>query len=242
MSKTLHIQLASDCYLLHFSFRDTSFSRMVNISFALRGHRDKHISHYHEQKLLHTKALREGALFITRNTSLSLINEYGLRLVGHVDGFANGQKMLVDVTLRQQTKHDALSLYKADGTLLIGNEEFLFSQAHSAALLFTSSEANHHCWLGAYSYCGIPSVVAMRGNEKQKECTLLSADQRINTAEMIVTEQETQECIHNLTQKLMYRFPEKGKRKCKELCNISGQIETKNNKKVSLYELWLKKL
>lgn len=85
----------------------------------------------------------EDILIEDKRMKFSLIQEYGQRLSGHAYGRTDDENLLLDVSLKKRDTIGRMPVYSAEGTLLIGETEYPFAPAHSAALMFGNEESEN---------------------------------------------------------------------------------------------------
>ena len=242
MSQTTHIQIASDCYFIHLKIRRMSVTSVLDVCFAFRDRtveRIRRFRHIAFQSPV-SNGKTEGSLFTGRKASFSLVPEYGLRFIGNIIDFADGKSMLADITLRSRCKRGAFELFLADGSLLIGDEEYLFAPAHSTALIFSSNEKVHQQWISAISYSGIPSAIILNKTENIAAYSVLAADNPLYTQETAVSRQSVSGSNKVAEKGLILHFPDSDRKR--DLCLVSGTVAVQGEKSISLNQHWFIKL
>ena len=108
------------------------------------------------------------ALYQDRNCTMSLDPEHGMRLVGHIDQFCNGSAVLLDIALTARKRIDGMEIYCASGTMMIGDDEFVFAPAHSCAIIIQGENNRIDSWLSAIQINHKPLLVGIVKNKNDE--------------------------------------------------------------------------
>lgn len=136
------ILVSSEQYCLCIRIDRSKWMQHAEILFVSKdgqtGYRKKSVLNFHKYRDERDAPWR----FSAPGWDITVEKGYPLRLVGHVLNFLNGEDILFDVNLKRCGEKDHVQLFAADGNLLIGDDEYLFAPAHSAALIIPKENSS----------------------------------------------------------------------------------------------------
>lgn len=152
----MHCLLASDRYALHFCVKRERWHTQAEALFVCVDPGHTTVLQTKERSFF--KRFEENVWFSGRKCEMSLLPEKEIRFVGHVDDFVNGDGLLVDVQLKLWGMENGMRRYTADGIMVMGEEEFVFAPAHSAALIWKETEDTVNRMVSVWMFAKQPCV------------------------------------------------------------------------------------
>ena len=157
MMDVMHYLLASDRYALHFALEAGKWTTSADVQFVCVDPGCMTVRCAGEKRL--GKKKDGEVLFSGRKCEMSLLKDKGLRFVGHMDDFVHGDALLVDVHLKSFGMEMGVRRFEISGTMVVGDETFVFAPAHSAALIWKETEEEENRLLAAWVYEKTPCAL-----------------------------------------------------------------------------------